>query len=322
MDIVLCTDNNYAMPCGVTINSILANNKKSSLVFHIVSMDLAESVKDKLRSISSIYDNATFKFYELKKDFIESYNFSVFDSQYMSVATYMRLFLGDILPEDVTKVIYLDCDVIVRKDLSDLWQIDIENYSIAGVEDLYASSQKFSIFKFLGYDESYKYFNAGIVFINIEYWRKHDLITVFLDYFKKIEGKLFFYDQDILNGTLYNTKLLLPIKYNVHEYYYRRRTKRLGNREEIVEAIEDPAIIHYSGADKPWMKTCMHPMKEEYLKYKSLSLWKDAPLIWKKNTFQEKYKYYEKKILMSLGLRRPRYYKIKKDVATGKYTFR
>lgn len=319
MNIVLCTDNNYAMPCGVTITSVIENNKDSFITFHIVGMDLSEEVKATLLSISSVYNNVSVLFHELKKDFIESYNFSTYDSNYMSLATYVRLFFEKILPSEVDKIIYLDCDMIVRGSLADLWNVNIDNYSIAGVEDLYASKPEVDSFNRLGYDEAYQYFNAGMVLINLKYWREHGMNKVFLDFFKNIDGKLLFYDQDILNGALYSSKLILPFKYNVLEYYYLRKTNLSDNKKEVYSAMEDPIIVHYTGVDKPWIKSCLHPLKDEFFKYKSISLWKDTPLSWGKRPLSNKIKYYKRIVLYTLKLKKRKYITVKKDAASGKY---
>lgn len=320
MNIVLCSDNNYVMPCGVTMISVLANNKNKPITFHIIGMGLKEESKERLSSISDKYSNVSILFYEIRKEFLESYNFSLYDSKHLSIAAYSRLFLGDILSKDIDKVLYLDCDMIITKDLSELWSINIENYSVAGVIDLNVSEPK--TFEYLGYSSTFQYINSGMLLINLKYWREHDLIKVFLDYYIEKHDKLIFHDQDIINGTLYETTLLLPIKYNVIDYYYLSKRKDFPNyQEELFEAMTDPVVIHYTSINKPWLKSCLHPLKKEFLKYKGISPWKKVPLSWGNLSLSRKIRYYKRVILYTLGLKKPKYLVVKKDSKSGKYRF-
>lgn len=321
MDIVLCSDNNYVMPCGVTMVSVLENNKNRPITFHIIGMGLKEESKEKLSSISGKYSGASILFYEIKREFLESYNFSLYDSKYLSLASYSRLFLGAILSKDIDKVLYLDCDIIVSKDLSELWNTDIENYSVAGIPDLNLFQSK--IFENLGYSETFQYVNAGVLLINLKYWREHNLIKVFLDYYKEKYNKLISHDQDIINGTLYNTTLSLSIKYNVIDYYYLSKRKDFLNyQDEVFEAMTDPVIVHYTSINKPWFKACLHPLEKEFLKYKDLSPWRDIPLSWRNSSLSPKIKYYKRIMLYTLGLKKHKYLTVKKDIKSGKYSFK
>lgn len=327
MNIVLCTDNNYIMPCGVTMISLLENNKRVPITFHIIGMDLKEKSKEILFTISHKYNNVSVLFHEIKKEFLESYGFSLYGVGHLSIATYARLFLAEILPSRVEKVLYLDCDIIVNKDLSELWNTNIENYSVAGVPDLYCMFQT-QIIKTLGYREEFKYINLGVLLINLKYWRENDVIRSFISFYNEKHEILAsldeaFQDQDIVNGSLYNTKLLLPIKYNVIDCYYATKQNNLFQyQNEVLEAIKDPVIIHYTSGNKPWIKTCWHSLRKEFIKYKTLSPWKDIPLTWNNITLSKKIQYYKRTMLYALNLKRARYLKMKEDPITGKYEIR
>lgn len=322
MDIVLCTDNNYVMPCGITMISVLENNVGKPVTFHVIGMDLSEESRKALSSISSEYSGTSLVFYEIKKELFDSYNFSLYESKYLSIAAYSRLFLEDILPQHISKVLYLDCDIVVSADLSELWNTDVEGYSVAGVPDLFIMSRPELIQK-LGYDESFLYLNSGVLLINLKYWREHKLVTVFLGFYKENQEKLSYHDQDIINGTLYNTKLLLPIKFNVIDYYYLSAKKDLfGYEDEVRGAIKNPVVIHYTSRNKPWLRSSLHPMNDEFFLYKSISPWKDVPLTWDSEAFSKKIRYYKRKILYALKLKKTKYIELKKDARTGKYDFK
>lgn len=322
MNIVLCTDKNYVMPCGITMISILENNKSTPVTFHIIGMDLDKESEEILTSVLAKYKGASISFYEIRQEFLESYNFSLYGAKHMSIASYARLFLANLLPENIDKVLYMDCDIIVNKDLSEFWNVDITNYSVAGVPDLYAMFSAKVIEK-IGYKETFQYINAGIILINLKYWREQNLINTFIDFYNEKHDIITFYDQDIINGTLYDTKLLLPMKFNVIDFYYTLKPKDLHQyKSEVDEAIKDPVIIHYTSPEKPWLKICMHPLRKEFLKYKDLSYWKNTPQTWGKTTLSKRIQYYKRLFLYVLNLKKPKYLKLKSVSKEGTYNFK
>jgi lipopolysaccharide biosynthesis glycosyltransferase len=327
MNIALCTDNNYIMPCGITMISVMENNKTIPITFHIIGMDLRERSKEILSSISHKYNGISILFHEVKKEFLESYDFSLHGVKHTSIAAYSRLFLADILPPYVEKILYLDCDIVVNKELSELWDTNIENYSIAGVPDLYCMFQT-PIIEALGYSSTFKYINSGVLLINLKYWRDHNIIKAFISFYKEKHNKLSslkeaFQDQDVINGTLYNTKLLLPLKYNVIDCYYVTKQMNLFQyQDEIYNAIREPVIIHYTSGNKPWLKTCWHSLRNEFIKYKKLSPWKDTSLSWNNISLSGKIQYYKRTVLYALNLKKPRYMKMRKDPVSGKFEIR
>ena len=127
MDICLCSDENYAKYMGTTIASILSNSKEDEeLYFHlIVDNDVTDSSKEKLLSLKKI-KNCEMIFYtpdvEKYKKWYELGNYN----GAFSPAMFYRLDIHRLIT-DVDKVLYLDCDVIVRNSLIELFKMDISN---------------------------------------------------------------------------------------------------------------------------------------------------------------------------------------------------
>lgn len=120
MDIVLCTDSRYVAPARVTLGSICVNNQKEDICFHVITD--AKSVCDVqvLVHDASKYSKRC-NVYCVPDDIcrsmpIEGGNRPI----YFSKATYYRLFIASILPKSVSKVLYLDCDILVVDNLSEL----------------------------------------------------------------------------------------------------------------------------------------------------------------------------------------------------------
>ena len=322
--IAFCLDNKYVMPCGITIISILENNKDIEITFHIIGVGLTDISKKELDFTIKEYTNASLIHYKLDEETLQSYNLNICNTELYSIAVYARFFVADLLPKDIDKLLYLDCDMMVAKNLRPLWNIDITEYAIAGVPDPYCMYST-DMCKRLNFNDSFVYINSGALIINLKYWRENNLRDKFLDCSIENKEKLIFPDQDVINSVLGESRLFLPIKYNVLDVYYWTDAQRLnGYADEAQEAINDYVIVHFTGDSKPWLKTCQHPLKNEYLEYKKKSPWKKVPLQWQGETLNKKIKFYKRSLLYSLGLRKikPRYISLEKSIKSAEKFFK
>ena len=306
MHIVFCTDNNYVMPCGITIISLLENNKKSNIDIHILGLDLNNQSKKDLISISDKYSLARIKIHNITKDSLQKYNFPINKGSYINITTYLRFFIADLLPE-LDKIIYLDCDLLVLNDISKFWNIDIDNCSVAGVIDAPAFDK--NTYRLLKYDNTYSYINAGVLLINLKYWREHDIHRNLLEYLKDNYNNIQRGDQDIINGTLYKSIKTIPLRYNMHNFFFHRNSNAHQFQTEMIEVRKSPAIIHFTFSMKPWLKGCIHPFAKDYIKYKNLTQWKDTPLTWGTLDFKRKLRYYKRILFDKLRLKKSSYLK-------------
>ncbi len=269
MDIVACTDHGFIMPTGVMMQSVCVHNKDSFVNFHIVCDEsITEKDKEDLKPVVNKFANKDIFFH-----IVDSNKFGdlpALDNVYVTKATYYRLELARLLPESVDKALYLDGDIIVRKSLDDLWNTDISKYALAAVPDNNTEL-----------DLRSGYFNAGVMLVNLNYWRTHKLNKLFYDYIQNNSEKIKFHDQDVLNYVLKDQKLLLPVKFNLSCGWLWKVSG--ANKEEYISQIDDakndPVIIHYTTSNKPWNKGCRHPYRHIFLNYKSQTIWKDTPLI-------------------------------------------
>ena len=249
MDICLSADDNYAKYMGTTIASILSN----SIYFHlIVDDDVTDDSKNKLLSLKKI-KNCEMKFYipdvDKYKKWYELGNYKSF-----SPAMFYRLSIAELI-KNVDKVLYLDCDIIVNDSLKELFEIDINNYYIITVKDIYFLDSKKDI------NESY--FNSGVILVNSKLWLESNVSELFENYYlnnyKNIYG-----DQDILNYCLKD-----KVKYldNIWNYF---PLKSLYDGKPI----KDIKILHYAAAVKPWNDNGrVFYFADEFWKYYQLTPW-------------------------------------------------
>ncbi len=307
MDVVFCTDNNYLMPCGIAIISLLENNKNNDVAVHVVGKELTSESKKQIGDIVGKYQRATIQFYNITDDQLSKYNLPA-TAPHINVSTYIRLFLFDILPISIEKIIYLDCDLEVVKDLADMWNTNIDNYAIAGVVDSSERTEEAYLKSpYADPMKSHTYVNAGVLLMNLKYWRENNTLDKLMTYVDENSALIKYADQDILNGALPDAIYRLPGRYNIHLFFFWDRFKILELfRGYMDEGLKDPAIIHFTTAMKPWNKGCVHPLRGEFLKYKALSPWKDQPITWGNLSASKKRKYYKRLILSKLGFKKYR----------------
>lgn len=267
MDIAFTSDNNYLTYLGVTLCSICENNRGTQLNFHIIMSDKITSGKEKiLYDISNRY-NASLNLYSISEDLFMSFPLTKSENiNHISLATYFRLYLSEILPNSIDKVLYLDCDIICNGSIMGLWNTDIRNVAVGVVPDM--DEANLNIYRRLRYPVMLGYFNAGVLLVNLEYWRSNKVREECLAYIDANADTLLYNDQDVLNYVFRNMKTLLPIKYNVQESaLYERVNISWEYDEQLEEALRNPVIIHYTTGQKPWNTGCKHPWKSEWYKY-------------------------------------------------------
>lgn len=309
MEIVCSTDSKYIMPTGVMLTSLFESNRGEIVNVHLLHDKASVGLLEPLKLIAAKYQQAI-HFYLIDNDFFRNFPIGLdyqLDHVGSSLATYYRLYLTEILPADIDHVIYLDGDTLVVDKLLDLWKTDLTGYALGAVPDSY--NNKVEHYNRLRYPQAKGYFNAGVLLINLAYWREHHVLAQFLDYVKSHPERLKCHDQDVLNYLFKDAKLNLPLRYNVlNEYWFDVHYSLLSWEydEQIQEAQEHPAIVHFTCIPKPWYSNCKHPLKKEFDKYKAMGPWHDV-----RQKRWKPWKYCLEKMairfVVAIGLRKPDY---------------
>lgn len=272
MNIVLTFDNNYCQHAAVVITSFCQNNHDSNNIF-VVSDYISDENKSKIESC--VNGTQTHIIY-IKIDATLYSNFPIgkgtSNNYITSLATYYRLFLLDLLPQDVDRVIYIDCDVVVCNSLHNFWTIELPNDKcIAAVEEMpniVAESTKR-----LNIETSYSYFNAGVILIDIQKLKQYFSSEIASNFISKNKQIIKYHDQDVLNALLKDKKVFVSIRFNLMEgFLYRLNSKKQRCAESD---IFHPAIIHFAGPLKPWYSECNHPYRQYYYKYLLQTPWSE-----------------------------------------------
>lgn len=267
---IACNINSdYIQHCTVMLVSLFTNNPNANFHIHIITSEISQSDINILQQTTDKF-NARLTFYVQHEDFLAQ---CPIDTQgHISRETYYRCFLTSILPSQVHKVLYLDCDLIVRGKIEKLWNTNIDQYAVACVEDMWSAlPENYSRLK---YSPEYSYFNAGVLLINLDYWREHDIVNQSIHYITTYPENLLFNDQDVLNALLYDKKIFIDFQWNMQDGFFRRKRKISPDTwSEIDKAMTNPIILHYTGSKKPWHYKSEHPYKSEYFKYLDMTPW-------------------------------------------------
>lgn len=248
------TDDTYAQFVGVSVCSLFENKETHTPIdVFILDGGIGDENKSKLNALSEKY-GFTLHFIVIDTDLFAWFRLD----KHLTQATYYRLVLPDLLP-GLNKVLYLDSDIIVKSDISELYATDITDYSLAAVEQ-YGQHR----WKALHMAKGTKYFNAGVMLINMQQRREQQLSASILAFIQKHHNGLNNHDQDALNAVLQGNWLSLPLKYN-----YMTLLPKIYpvNYHEWDKTI---SIVHYTRL-KPWNYLCTNPLKKEYFRYLALT---------------------------------------------------
>ena len=161
LHIALGFDNNYAMPAGVTILSVIQNTPNFNLHFHLFVDNVSQTNLDKFQKIN--FPNVSITLYYLNNNFI--INPKTLVLHIPTVSTCIRFIMPKLLVSVTDKLIYLDSDIICLQSLAKLAEFNIENYIAGVISD--TKDMQHTISKMYNIDST-KYFNAGVLLINIK----------------------------------------------------------------------------------------------------------------------------------------------------------
>ena len=241
--IALTFDDNFWAPAYALMRSIcVATHRRGDLVFHLLHLPLTAQHRQDLAAISTEF-GVRLAWYDLSQNtqFTEFVADLPSSTQWPKVV-YGRLMLAGLLPAEVKRVIYLDCDMMVRDPIEALYEWDLEGRPLAAVRD--------SIHPFIVgkrdmrqnrdlFDTADPYFNSGLLLIDLAAWRDMDIAGAVRAFAARGIMSRLYYDQDMLNLIFCNNWLSLPWRWNTIDAH--------AAHEGL-----NPAILHYTGVNKPW----------------------------------------------------------------------
>ena len=249
ISIAYAPDDNYVNQTVVSMKSALEHNEQ--VEFIIMYSKLSAESMQKLGAVGG-------SLRLIKMD--ESQFADLTLSKWVTVQAWFRIKLPD-LCKDLDKVLYLDCDTLIRGNLDELFSMDLTGKYLAGVKDVWGVSK---YVKRLGM-KSGVYVNSGMLLFNCNYCRKEHFFDKVVDFAKNNAKIIEFCDQDSINKVVDEHKLVISPKYNLMDTWWRGGYYEFEGEEEAeyLQAKENPVIAHLTGL-KPAFKGCGNKFKDEW----------------------------------------------------------
>lgn len=260
--VVLSANDRFSPYLDVMIQSIVENaseNRNYDII--ILYNDISEKNRDIITSTAQGKRNISIRFIRVCEYFDSE---KLFVDQHLSVETYYRLIIPEIMP-GYHKILYLDCDMVVNYDVAELYDLKLGGCIVGAVKDIDVAGQvnlkngweTYAVEK-LGLDRPYDYFQAGVLIIDLDALRQlatpEEMIALALS------RRWRCHDQDVLNMVCKNKICYIPQQWNVLMNWEepgrsRMQIMKMAPRalyEEYTEARKQPYIIHFAGYQKPW----------------------------------------------------------------------
>jgi len=195
---------------------------------------------------------------------------------------YLAVLIPELLPQNCKKAVFLDCNIIVKADISELGKVDMNSVPIMAVRDyliqVCSDREGIEAYKELGGSAESPYFNSGVMLLNIELWRRQNWTAKAIQYIQDNRESIYHYDQGVLNALFIDQWGELNAKWNQQGCLFwpqvLKKTEYTGKlMENYDELVHHPNIIHYLSPSKPWNYKCMHPHANRFLYYLRESRW-------------------------------------------------
>ena len=258
--LVYVTDKNYVMPTLVSITSAIKNKASHYKIYVVTTFEYSDIIS-RFRSLNDITTEIIVIPIDIKNFIPQDFS----SLNHVTNTALIKFFLPDILSGE-DKVLYLDGDTIIQKPLDELYNTELQDNYAGVVSDsaLYAMPQHTEHLQI----EPEKYFNSGVMLLNLKKMREARLTNKLLEY--KTNQYNYFMDQDAFNKILYNRVVFLPEKYNMIPL---NKTKK---------QIKEAAILHFAVKLKPWIYNT-GLVSKIFKKYYNLSPYKKIKLKLKNN---------------------------------------
>lgn len=254
--------NDFYVPYMGTLLESIAENASETRQYDVIVLhrDISERNQVVLRRMMP--GNFSLRFFNTTR-FMVDYNDKLFLHGHFRIETYFRLLMQDILPE-YDKALYLDSDMVVNRDIAELFDVDVDGYLLAAVADadtagLYNGARpdkKDYMDNVLKMKDPYSYFQAGTIIFNLAEFRRRYTVEELFAYAASYEWQLL--DQDVLNHFAEGHVKYLDMRWNVMMNWFGVRVKEIISlaphrlSEPYMEARKDPYVVHFAGDDKPW----------------------------------------------------------------------
>jgi lipopolysaccharide biosynthesis glycosyltransferase len=235
--IFLSSDNTYA-PFVATTTASICYNTKELIALYVLDDGISEFNKSQINLLKNSFNNLDIEYITIDTDNIFRNIQYRNANTYITISSYNRLLIPQ-LKSDIDKAIYFDVDVICLCDCAELYNIDMHNYALAAAPDYMPERLVKNLRTKLHWSAEHKYFNAGVLVLDLKQWREKNITAALFEIEKKCRENLRNADQDVLNTYFDNNYQQLETEYNY----------TTNNLDNIPAKIY---IRHFLSKFKPW----------------------------------------------------------------------
>lgn len=265
INILFSTNSGYAIPLTVSIASIFENNKEYKVDIYVLYSTLSDNQKEKLNELAKSYNQ------NINIIQVEDYYFNNVPALRWSKETYYRLLINELLPSDLNRILYLDCDIVINKSIEDLYNLDLEENCIAAlIEDNDLKPRQR-----LGLSPDGDYFQAGVILFDIDKCKSRLSYEKSIEILNKIGDRLLAVDQDVINVMFDGKIKSIEEKFNNCKItnFYGNNINRLFNHINK-DRLDNTVVFHYS-TGKPWNNLFSGSAEKIWYQYLKLSPYRD-----------------------------------------------
>lgn len=257
-NIVCVSDESYIQHTAVMLCSLFETNKNNIFHIYLLTPDVSQASRQRLTALCKYYGS---KFTVCNCSINEISHLPI--GQW-NVIMYLKLLMPQLLPADTERCLFLDVDMIVNADITELYHINLADNIIAAAEDM---PDCVHIKERLGLPQNELYINSGVMVCDLNAWRKLEIQLPIFDFIHSIIDKIR-NEQDVIALYFRGMLKILPIRWNMVTFYFNRIPKIFPKYlPELQKAKRHPSIIHFAAPIKPWFRDSQHPYAYLYKKY-------------------------------------------------------
>jgi UDP-glucose:(galactosyl)LPS alpha-1,2-glucosyltransferase len=254
-------DANYVKYAGVLMTNLVLRHPGQQLHFHLACDGIDETDKRRLEEFVQKYRNVKVDVYDLRRQLDALKPIRSTAPSRLNRSVLLRILLPSLVPLEAKRLVYMDVDVICCRRLDELFALDLQGQAIAAVRDTKSSENAAALGLAGG-----KYCFAGVLVINVVYWRQQCLTEHIVSYYQQYSDKLLLLEQDALNAVINGGFTELDKRYNFLIEV---------NNPLMCAYPEDVAILHCVNEAKAWTKGCVPQIYDLYWQYVRQSPWHD-----------------------------------------------
>ncbi len=260
----------YVIHSAAMLHSVLSCHPPGSITIHYLhGPGFGERTRSQLREMV-LRSGGEVNFLEVPDEWVAGLPTEGFTR----TATWYRVFLPELLP-DVSRVLYLDADVLVLESVAPLWELEMASNQIAAVTNV-LDPQSVERPTALRLAPGQRYFNAGVMVLNLDLMRREGSSRAVCEYGRAHADELAWRDQDALNAVLGAGRLPLHPRWNcMNGFLVFPWSAEVLGAEARADAIRNPAIRHFEGPGpyKPWHYLCQREWRELYRRHRRATPW-------------------------------------------------